>query len=116
MATLATALIEFADSGDSRTYTLPLHTVLAPRLLVQKRRVPSGKQVVAESSILLTYAVSDAQDVVLPQRLSTTVVTRAPILMKAGTGIEAVMLAHIRDVINSDEFAAMMSTQNWIKT
>lgn len=115
MATIATALIEFADSGDSRTYTLPSHTVLDSKTLTQRRKVPSGKQTVAESSLTFSYAVRDTVGNALPQRLSTTVISRLPILMNASSGLSTTMLAHVRDVVNSDEFAAMLSSQSWVK-
>jgi hypothetical protein len=113
MAAMSTALVEFSDSGDSRTYTLTGHTASFPKLLVQKRKVPVGNQIVAEVSVEVISATKDAADLILPQRVGFKATVRYPI---SGTDSDITsMLAIFRDVVAGDEFAATVTSQNWLK-
>lgn len=113
MAGMSTALTEFADNGDSRTYTYTGHTVLSPKIVIQKRRVPQGNQKVAEDSVNVLVATKDATDVVLPQKVSFMVTVRRPIDGTASDVTAA--LATFRDVVAGDEFGSVVNTQNWLK-
>jgi hypothetical protein len=113
MAAMTTVLTEFADNGNSRTYTSPAHTSIKPALVIQKRKVPTGNQVVVEDTISTIYATEDAAGVAIPQRVSISITVRRPI-----NGIAADMTAVVtlaREIVASDEFQAMVDTQNFVQ-
>lgn len=113
MAAMTTALTEFSTIGDSITYTFGNHSVTNPKIVVQKRRVPSGAQTMAESSLNVVRSTSDADGVVLPQKVSFQVIVRYPIL---GQAADVTSQRDIfRDIVASDEFANMVDTQEPLK-
>jgi len=112
MAAMATVLTEFADNGNSRTYTQATHTALKPVLVLQKRKVPSGNEVVIEDTVTVLSATEDANGDVLPSRVTFTATIRRP---KDGIAADVTaMLAVFRDVIAGDEFANTVNTQEWL--
>lgn len=110
---MSTALKEFSDSANSRTYTQSAtHTALAPRLVLQKRRTPSGSQVMVEDTITVLASTVNSEDVVLPQKVTFEVTVRRPL---AGDAADVTaMLAVFRDIIAGDEFANTVSTQEYL--
>ncbi len=113
MAAMLTALTEFSDNGNSRTYSLAGHTAQSPQLVIQKRRVPVGNQVVAESTIDVIYATEDSAGALLPQKVVFSAVVRFPI-----NGIQAdidAALVVFRDIIAGDEFSNTVNTQEYLK-
>lgn len=115
MAALATALVEFADNGNSRTYTAPSHTALRPRLVIQRRKTASKSGEVAETSIRVVMTQIDALGNVMPAKRSVEIVDRS-VVGGSDAAVEAAVLALIRDIVSSDNFAASITTQGWIKT
>lgn len=113
MATITTALTEFADQGNSRTYTVSGHTVQLPRLIIQRRKVPVDQDASGESKISVIRGTVDAAGVPLASKIAIDVSVRYPVKGLAAD-ITAV-LALAREVVASDEFAAMVTTQNWVK-
>lgn len=113
MAAMSTTLTEFADNGNSRTYTQAAHTVLAPKLVLQKRRVPTGNQTIAEDVITVLHATTDANGAVIPQRVTFTSTFRRPIDGDADDVTAA--LAVYRDIIAGDEFLNTVLTQEFLK-
>lgn len=113
MAAMTTALTEFADNGNSRTYTQAAHTVLAPKLVLQKRRVPTGNQTIAEDTITVLSSTTDTDGAVIPQRVTFTATIRRPIDGDADD--VTAMLAVFRDVIAGDEFGNTVLTQEFLK-
>jgi hypothetical protein len=112
MAAMTTALTEFSDNGNSRTYTQAAHTVQQPMLVIQKRKVPSGNQTVAETTVNVVNATTDVDDAVLSQKILFGAVVRYPI---AGDATDVTTsLATFRDVINGDEFANAVTTQEFL--
>jgi len=112
MAAMTTALTEFSDNGDSRTYSLVDHTTLKPRLVIQKRKVPAGNSTVAENHVEVLYSTDDSGGDVLPQKIGFKVSTRFPI-----TGTQAdidAALAVLRDIIAGDEFGNTVNTQEYL--
>lgn len=109
MAAMTTALTEFADNGNSRTYTYTGHTVQKPHLVIQRRRVPSGNQAVAEDVVQVLSGTVDADGKALAARVSFEVKVRRP-LDGAAADVTAA-LAVFRDIIGSDEFANTVDTQ-----
>lgn len=113
MAAMTTPLTVFADNGNTRTYVMNDHTVLKPRLVIQKRRVPSGSQTVQEDSVSVISATPDALGAILPQKVSFEVKVKRP---TNGTAADTTaMLAVFRDVVNGDEFATMVNSSLFIK-
>jgi hypothetical protein len=112
MAAMSTALTEFSDTVNSRTYTISGHTAVSPRIVIQKRRVPSGNQTVVEDTITLLYATEDADGAVLAQKVSFEMKVRRPIQGQAADVTAA--LAVIRDIIAGDEFTNTVSTQEYL--
>lgn len=113
MAGMLTALTEFSDNGNSRTYILDTHTALKPQLVLQKRKVPSGNQTVIEDTITVLSATEDAEGAVLPSRVSFSATVRRP--LNGDSADVTSMLAIFRDIIAGDEFTNTVNTQGYLK-
>lgn len=113
MAAMSTTLTEFSDLGNSRTYTIPAHTAVKPALVIQKRKVPSGNQTVAEDTIQVLYATADPGGVILPQRTSFVLTFRRP--LDGESAIVTAAVALLRDIIASDNFSNTVATQEWLQ-
>lgn len=112
MAAMTTALTEFSDNGDSRTYTQAAHTVQQPMLVLQKRKVPTGNQTMAETLVNVVNATTDVENAVLSQKILFGATVRYPI---AGDAADvATALATFRDIVNGDEFGNAVTTQEYI--
>lgn len=112
MAAMTTVLTEFSNNGNSRTRTLPGHTALRPKLVIEKRRVPSGNQSVIETSFKVILTTVDADGVVLTQKVSFEGIARYPALGQSAD-VDA-GLAVYRDIVAGDEFANAIVTQGWL--
>lgn len=112
MAAMTTVLTEFSNNGNSRTSITENHTALAPKLVIEKRRVPEGNQSVAEYSCKVVHATEDGEGNVLSQKVSLEVVARYPLLGQS-TDVDAALVI-LRDIIAGDEFAASIATQGWL--
>jgi hypothetical protein len=112
MAAMTTALTEFSDNGDSRTYVQAAHTVLQPLLVIQKRKVPTGNQTMAEVVVNVVDATIDTDSAVLPQKILFGAVVRYPIAGNATDITDA--LATFRDIVAGDEFANAVTTQEFL--
>lgn len=112
MAAMSTALTEFSDNGNSRTYVQSGHTALEPKLVIQKRKIPQGSQVMIEDTISVVNSTSDVDSVVLPQRASVVITVRRP--SNGASADTDAAVATARDIIAGDEFTAMVSTQNFL--
>jgi hypothetical protein len=118
MASLAATLTEFSDSGNSRTYTAAGHTAVKPKLVIQKRTVPAGNQVMSEFSGTIVFGVDDPDGAVAPQKVSIEAKTRYPVLGVDGSDLAtqlAAALVLFRDFVASDEFGASVTSQNWVE-
>lgn len=113
MAAMSTALTEFATNGDSKTWTTSGHTASLPKLVIQKRRVPAGNQTVAETVISVVQAGVDSGSAVLPSKVSMSVTIRYPVAI-TGTTVADVKTI-LRDIVAGDEFAASITSQNFLK-
>lgn len=112
MAAMATVLTEFSDLGNSRTYTQAAHAAGKPVLVLQKRKVPSGNEVVVEDTITCLAATEDTDGAIMPSRVTFSVTIRRPI---GGDAADVTaQLAVFRDIIAGDEFANTVSTQEWL--
>lgn len=113
MANMTTSLTEFADNGNSRTYAAPLHTVQAPRLVIQRRTVPATANGVSESSLKVVFGTIDALGVALPQKVSFEAVPRFPVGAK-DTDVDSA-LALFREMVASDNFTKVVKSQLWLQ-
>lgn len=112
MAAMTTALTEFADNGNSRTYTYTGHTASEPRLVIQRRKVATGSTSVIEDTVSVISATEDAAGDLLSSKVLFEAKIRRPV-----DGIAAdvtAALAIFRDVVAGDEFTNTVSTQEWL--
>jgi hypothetical protein len=114
MSTITSALVEYADNGNSRTYVAPDHTALRPRLVIQRRKVAGKAGEVAETSIRVVMTQVDANGLTLAAKRTVEVIDRS-VVGGVDTAVEAASLALIREIVASDEFAAAITGQLWIK-
>lgn len=112
MAALVTALTEFADNGNSRTYTTSGHTVIQPKLVIQKRKVPSTATGSAEISVAVIHGTTDSSSEPLASRVVGEVRVRYP--LNGTTTDRDAMLVILRDVVQSTEFGTSVGNQNWL--
>lgn len=113
MAALATTLTLFSDKENSRTWTTTGHTAARPKLVIQKRRVPAGSQIIQEDTISVIQAGVDAAGLTLPQKVSFQLQVRQPITMVGSTVSDA--LAIFRDVVQSTEFGTTVTGSLYLK-
>jgi len=113
VAAMSTVLTEFNKSLNNAQWYTSTHTALKPRLVMEKRKVPSGNQTVLEDTITVLHATADAAGVNLPQRVSLSVTVRRPVDGAAADMTAA--LAIFRDIIAGDEFALTTTSQKFLK-
>lgn len=113
MSGMTLELSDFTDNGNSRTYTLPGHTIAKPRLVIQRRKVAASVEGVAEDSVRFIRGTTDAQNVILSARDSIEVVVRRP--ANGDPADPVAMIADFRNFVISDEFANLVGGQKWIK-
>jgi hypothetical protein len=113
MAAMTTALTEFADNGNSRTYIRANHSAMKPALLTQSRKLPSGSIPVAHTTFKVVQATEDALGNVLVPKVVFSAEVSIPV---NGTDTDvAAALAAFRDMIAGDEFGASILSQGWLK-
>jgi len=113
MAAMSTALTEFSTNGDSKTWTLSGHTVSAPKIVIQKRKVPVGNQTVGENVISVIRGTVDSNGAVLPSKVVMSVTIRYPV---AGLATDVTAVRDVlKDIVAGDEFAASITSQNFLK-
>jgi hypothetical protein len=118
MASLTATLTEFADNGNTRTYTSAGHTATKPKLVIEKRTVPVGAQIMSEFSCMIVQGVDDSEGGVAPQKVSMEAKVRYPIVDVDATDLATIIAAALvllRDVVASDEFGASVTSQNWVE-
>lgn len=119
MASLTATLTEFADNGNSRTYTAASHSASKPKLVVESRIVPTGNQTMAEFSVKTVHGVdNDTGDGVASQKVSMEAKVRYPVLGVDTSDLATIVAAALvlfRDLVASDEFGASVTSQNWVE-
>jgi hypothetical protein len=118
MASLSATLTEFADNGNSRTYTSSGHTAAKPKLVIEKRLVPAGNQVMAEFSATVVQAVEDPDGGIAPQKVSMGTVVRYPVVGSDPSDLATIIAAALvllRDIVASDEFGLSVTSMNWVE-
>lgn len=112
MAAMTTVLEEFSDKENSRVYILSTHAAGKPARVIQRRKVPSGNQVVMEDTVIVQLATEDANGVVMPQRVSFNITVARPIGHESAIMTSA--LATFRDIVAGDEFADVVNKQAYL--
>lgn len=113
MAAMTTVLTTF-DSGKEnvRTSTLAGHAAVKPRLVIEKRKLPSGAASMVEQSCKIVLATEDTNGVVLQNKVSIEIIARYPIAGESADVTAA--LAYAKDIIAGNEFASSIVSQNWM--
>jgi len=112
MAAQTTALTEYADFGNSRTYVTSGSTVSKPKQVVQSRKVPTGNSKISEVVMRVSHATTDADGLVIPERVAMTATCRFPI--NGQTTDRDNVLVIFRDIVAGDEFGASVASGNWL--
>lgn len=113
MAAMSTALTEFSDKENSRTFFYTGHTVSKPKLVLQKRKVPVGNQVTVEDTITVLCGTEDGDGAILDSKVSFTATVRRP---KNGIAADVTAaLAVFRDIIAGDEFGLTVGDSRYLK-
>lgn len=110
MAAMTTVLTEYANNGNSITFTTSGHSAVAPKLVLQRRREAGNGRVVAEVEITVLHGTTDVDSNPIAERVAMSVKSRFPITGKT-TDRDAV-LAILRDIVAGDEFAASVASLN----
>jgi hypothetical protein len=113
MASFATTITEFSDKENNRTYMVSGHTVQAPRLVIQKRKVPSTSSGVAESHLMVVYGTEDADGNPLASKVVFDAGVRYP--ADGQSSDVSAALAVFLDFVASDEFANMVTSQAYVQ-
>jgi hypothetical protein len=109
MSAMTTALTEFSDKENERTYVIDgaSHTVSKKRMVLQRRKVPSGNQVIVEDEITVLYGTEDDNGDLLDQNVLFSARIRRP---KQGIAADVTAaLAVFRDIVAGDEFTATVN-------
>jgi len=110
MADMTTPLTKFSQNGNSVTYTVTGHTVQKPRLVLQKRKIPSSdSNAVAQLDTSIVYGAVDSAGAVLPSRIMLTVSARRPV-SAVSTDVDNAV-AVFRDFVASDDFVNAINSQ-----
>jgi len=115
MAAMSTAMTEFQDNGNSRTWVLNAHTAVKPRLVIQKRSVPTGPTGNLQNSIAVIYATEDSAGALLNSKVALEVSIRYPKEMGPSETDLTDAAVVLKDIVASDEFAATLASQKWLK-
>lgn len=115
MAALITSVTEFSTLGDSKTYAIAGHTAQLPRVITQKRRVPSKEGAVASMETTIVYGTKDALGEILSSKVAFSISTRWPNNIGPSQTEITDALATLKDVVASDEFTATLLSQGFIK-
>lgn len=118
MGALASTLTEYSNSGDSATFFLPGHDVVKPMLVLEKRRVPTGSQTMAEFTATVVYGVNDSEGATHSQKISLGAFGKFPIDADPTdlAAEKAAALVILRDIVQSDEFEAALDSFQWVQS
>jgi len=113
MANFATDITVFSDKENNRTYMVSGHTVQAPRLVIQKRKVAPTSSGVAESHLMVVYGTTDADTSPLASKVVFDAGVRYP--ANGQSSDVAAALAVFRDFVASDEFTTLVNSQAYVQ-
>lgn len=113
MATMTTVLNEYNDEKNRRTFKIDGHTISDPRLVIQKRIEADSVDGKSSDNLQVVYGTDDDAGTPLDLRIVFSADVRRPANATAATITAA--LATFRDLVNSDEFTALVTSQSYIK-
>lgn len=113
MPVISTVLTEFSDKENSRTYTAAGHTVVKPRIVTQKRRIAPSVDGVATDTLSVVFGSVDAVGAPLSTKIAFEVnIRRSPGALPADILAAKTLF---REIVASDEFDAVVDSQNYVK-
>jgi hypothetical protein len=113
MASFTTTISEFSDKENHRTYAITGHTVQTPRLVIQKRKVPSSSSANAETELMVVFGTSDAEGVPLSAKVAFSANVRYP--ANGDSADVSAALAVFRDFVASDQFTVLVNSQGYVQ-
>lgn len=113
MASFTTVISEFSDKENHRTYMVDGHSVGNPKLLIQKRKVPSNLDAPSESHLTVVFGTTDSDGKPLQSKVAFDAGVRFP--ANGQSSDVAAALAVFRDFVASDEFTAMVTSQAYVQ-
>ena len=112
MAALATELVKQTEFDNTIKLMTGSHTVSKPQLVIQKRRVPSGNQTIAEDNITLVFGTVDADSKPHANNILFEVKLRRP--FDAASADITAAKALLQDIVSSDEFADVIDSSLYL--
>lgn len=113
MAAMTTALTEYSDKENSRTYVVSGHSVSKPKKVLQKRKEAINGATIQEDTITVYYGTEDSNGDLLDSRVTFTVTLRRP---KDGIAADvAAALVVFRDIIAGDEYGLVTTDSLYLK-
>lgn len=113
MAAMSTTLTEFSTNGNSRTYVTAGHTAVKPKLLIQRRKVPTSEQGVVDTMYQVVHATTDSTGAILQRKVLLTATVAHPVQGQSSDVAAALVI--FRDMVASDEFGASVTNQNFLE-
>jgi hypothetical protein len=113
MAAMSTSMSEFSDSENRRTWAVTGHTTTKPKLVIQKRKTATSTSGVNEDDIQVVFGTVDGAGLPLQSKAVFTANFRRPV--NGASADNTAALAVIRDIVASDEFAAVVTGQVYLK-
>jgi hypothetical protein len=111
MAAKTVAWTKFDPTGDSWTYVTAGHTSSKPKLVLCKRRVPVGNQVVSEASMQVVHATEDTDGLPISTKCAVGCTGRFSTQMGATETDLDDAITIFRDFVASDDFVTLLKSQ-----
>jgi hypothetical protein len=112
MAAQSTALNSYSENGNSRTSYTTGHTMTKPKLVIEKRKIPTTLDGVAEYSFSVVHATEDDDGNIIAQKVAMYATVRMP--LQGQTSDRDAVLAIFRDIIAGDEFGVSVGSAGWL--
>lgn len=112
MAVQTTVLTVLRDIADTRTSTTAGHTIASPKLVMERRRIPTVNQSTFESGFSVVHAAADTDGASLPQ--SIVIDVKVKYHKDTNPALVAAAQAIAEDIIAGDEFDTAVATGSWL--
>lgn len=110
---MSTVLTPFSNQEHSKTSTTPTHTALLPFVVIEKRKVAEGNRTMVEQSNKVVKATQNAASETLANKVSVEIIARYP--LEGDSADLTAVLTLVKEIVNSDNFANSISTQEWLQ-
>jgi fructose-specific component phosphotransferase system IIB-like protein len=114
MADMTTALESYTNNGNSRTYQTATHSILEPRLVIQKRKPAATIDANAQDDISVVFGSLDTDGNPLAAKIVFAVNIRRSPMADSDTVTAAKAL--FREIVASDNFDDVITGQKWVQT